>query len=128
MLQEIPWVSQEEGEPFCRWFSDHDLDLIVWQEDDDIVSFQLCYGKTHEEHALIWQSPDDYSHNRVDSGPPHPGRPKPAPALVPNGQSSIAHVVDDFRLKSADIDPELSEFIQSKLLTYEDARRFSRTG
>lgn len=126
MLQEIKWISQEEGEPQCRWFSDHDLDLIVWQEDDDIVSFQLCYGKTRDEYALIWQSPNEYSHNRVDTGPAHPGRPKPAPALVPDEHSSIAHVVHDFQLKSTTIEPELYEFIHRKLLKYEHARNTAK--
>lgn len=124
MLREIKWINQEEGEPQCRWFSDHGLDLIVWQEDDDIVSFQLCYEEMREEYALIWQSPNEFSHNRVDSGPAHPGRPKPAPALVPNKHLSIAHVVDDFQQKSAMIEPALSEFIHSKLLKYEDARKY----
>lgn len=128
MLREIVCSAQEDAEPHRRWFSDHDLDLIVWQENGRVVSFQLCYGKMHEEHALVWRSPDEYSLNRVDEGPNHPGRPKPAPALIPEKDTNIGTVVDQFQSKSSAIEPELVKFIHSRLLQYEDNRKYRLTG
>lgn len=123
MLREILWVSQVDGEPMRRWFSDHDIDLIIWQDNSDVVGFQLCYGKSCEEQALIWQSFDGYSHSRVDPGECRPGRHKAAPILVPGGRFDAERVARDFLSRSAAIEPAISNFVYDKLLEYGGAGR-----
>lgn len=122
MLREILWVSQVDGEPRRRWFSDHDTDLIVWQDDNDVVGFQLCYGKSCDEQALIWQSCDGYCHSQVDPGECRPGRHKATPILVPGGSFDVDRVARDFLNRSAAIEPAISNFVYDKLLEYGGTR------
>ena len=125
MLREISWVNQIKGEPRRRWFSDPDLDLIVWEDDGDVVGFQLCYGKLHDEQAVSWQSPDSYSHSRVDSGECRPGRHKAAAVLVPGGRFDALQVARDFLTRSLSIEPSISSFVYRKLLEYARINDFS---
>lgn len=118
MLREIKWVSQVEGEPLRRWFASHNLDLIVWQDDSAVVGFQLCYDKVYQERVLIWQSTSGYSHTLVDSGECRPGRHKAAPILIPGGNFDPNQVAREFVEKSAAIEPEIFDFVYSKLLEY----------
>ncbi|HEX5513647.1 MAG TPA: hypothetical protein VFY81_04580 [Gammaproteobacteria bacterium] len=108
-----------EGEPLRRWFSNHSLDLIVWQSDSDVVGFQLCYDKTREERVLIWQSTDGYSHTRVDLGECRPGRHKAAPLLIPDANFDANQVIREFIDTAAAIEPEIFDFVYTKLLEYE---------
>jgi hypothetical protein len=125
MLREITWVSQVDGEPRRRWFCDHDIDLIVWQEAGNVVGFQLCYGKTRSEQALSWQSTGGYTHSRVDAGDCRPGRHKATPILVPGGDFDAFRVAGDFLLKSIAIEPSISAFVYAKLLEYKSANTFA---
>lgn len=121
MLREMKWVSQIEGEPQRRWFADHELDLIIWQDDSHIVGFELCYDKTDQERALSWQSTDGFRHSWVDSGEIHPGRPKPAPLLVPCVHFDVRQVARKFLDKSRSLERDVAEFIYDKLLEYRQA-------
>lgn len=123
MLREIKWVSQMEGEPLRRWFANHSLDLIVWQSDSDVVGFQLCYDKTREERVLIWQSTGGYSHTRVDLGEYRPGRHKAAPLLVPDDNFDANQLIREFIDKGAAIEPEIFDFVYTKLLEYKSAEQ-----
>lgn len=128
MLRELKHVSQIPGEPYRRWFSSQKLELIIWQDNETIVGFHLCYGTPCQEYALIWQFPNDYSHNWVDPGPMHPGLPKPAPTLIPKKRSSITQVICDFELESSALEPDISAFIHEKLLSFELAGKHCQTG
>jgi len=56
MLSELHNVRQIAGEPKRRWFLCDEIDLVVWEDDDEaICSFQLAYDKCHNEHCISWQ-------------------------------------------------------------------------
>lgn len=121
MLREIKWVSQVEGEPLRRWFVDSGLDLLVWQEDRCVVGFQLCYDKTRRERALSWQPTEGFRHCLIDDGEARPGRPRPAPALVPCGCLDVQPIARSFLAKSRALEREITEFVYGKLLEYQQA-------
>lgn len=57
MLGEIEGVRQVPDEGPRRWFSDGDMDLIVWYGPggEEISGFQLCYDKKSVQRCLTWQ-------------------------------------------------------------------------
>src|SRR6266568_3059053 len=58
-----------------RWFSDENLDLIVWFDPRGrITGFQLCYDKLVHECALTWTEKDGYHLNIIDTGEEMPDR------------------------------------------------------
>ena len=84
MLSEIKKTRQEEGEPYRRWFTDEDHDLIVWYDaEGKILGFQLCYELGPNERALTWIRGKGYAHNRVDDGETGFFMHKMSPILVP---------------------------------------------
>jgi len=119
MLSEVKEVKQVEGEPRRRWFNSLKLDLIVWLNlMDRVVGFQLCYGKSRDEHALTWKKGEGFVHHRVDDGESNPGTAKQTPILVADGLFHVDEVAASFREESRDIDPEISSFVYEKLLSY----------
>lgn len=119
MLREIANVRQVEGEPRRRWFSDEQLDLVVWENPDrEIIGFQLCYGKVRNEHALTWMAGLGFSHNQVEDGESRPGRYKATPVLVEDGTFNMEDVAPDFLAHSAGLTESLRDFIYRKLLDY----------
>lgn len=121
MLQEISQVKQIHGEPHRRWFSDDDLDLIVWlDERGEIIGFQLCYNKGDDQHALTWQREKGFSHNRVDDGEAKPGKPKSTPILVCDGYMPKDDVAERFASAARDIDDAIAEMVLEKINHYPD--------
>ena len=117
MLVEIKDVRQVPGEGRRRWFTDSELDLIVWYEGDEVSGFQLCYGKPRNEHALTWRRPAKYTHTRVDDGE-GPWGPKMTPVLVQDGSFQWDAIARQFRAASAEIEPDISELVCSRLAEY----------
>jgi hypothetical protein len=121
MLIEIPHPKQNPGEPHRRWFydSDHGWDLIVWEQAQHIVGFQLCY-KNDEGHecALTWKADQGFSHDQVDNGENRPGKPKSTPVLMPDGLFDDRLIPALFKAYSHNIEPELARFIYDKLCHY----------
>ncbi len=71
MLHELKNARQIEGEGFRRWFTDPDMDLVIWYDNEranDIYGFQLSYDKRTGQHALTWTAKGGFQHNRVDDG------------------------------------------------------------
>ncbi|MFW5812247.1 MAG: hypothetical protein ACOCWS_04610, partial [Alkalispirochaetaceae bacterium] len=67
MLSEIKPVRQVPGEGFRRWFTDEEMDLIVWYDGEDqeqIEGFQLCYDKEVLERALTWRPEAGFTHHK----------------------------------------------------------------
>lgn len=68
MLREIEGVHQDEPALRRRWFHDDDFDLFLWQrEDGTVTAFELCYGASGSECALVWREGDGFYH---DGTPP----------------------------------------------------------
>jgi len=122
MLVEARRARQVEGEPFRRWFSDNEFDLIVWYgEAHNMVGFQLCYKTPREERALTWLEGRGYSHNRVDDGETAPSRHKMTPILVADGAFDRDHILNRFREVAKDLEPDLVSAVAARLRDYPGA-------
>jgi hypothetical protein len=120
MLAEWNKPGIREGKLTKRWFGDSFFDLFVWQDESEkIVSFQLCYGKPQDEHALTWMSPSIYYHQRVDDGENKPGKSKSTPVLLPDGMFEAPSIARRFQEESKEIDTSVSEFIHRKILDFD---------
>ncbi len=119
MLREIQNVKQNSDELPRRWYSDEDIDLIVWISDDgSVAGFQLAYDKLKIEHALTWNHQSEFLHNKVDDGEGRPGKYKATPVLVPDGDFPAALITERFKSRAADIDDAVSSFVYEMLLGY----------
>lgn len=118
MLREIKDVRQIGDEPHRRWFTDEHFDLVIWEEEAEIVGFQLCYDKSHGERAVTWRLESGFSHNAVDTGEDRSGRYKGTPILVADGGFDARRVAAAFHGDSGALDARSSGFIYLKLLEY----------
>ena len=117
MLRELKNTRQVPGENFRRWFSDSDLDLIVWEDEGaNIRGFQLCYLKGFEEHAFTWRKLGGYVHHKVDDGEDPGLSHKNSPILIPDGQYNSCALAQDFLSRSNKMDSIIAEFVHGKLL------------
>ncbi len=113
------YIKQIPGEPHRRWFEDDYFDLLVWEnEKGEIVGFQLCYDKVHNQHALTWKDDMGYTHNKVDDGENKPGKYKSAPILIADGIFDQETVAEKLKLKSKNIDARVSAFVYNKIKSY----------
>ncbi len=118
MLVEIEDVRQIPNEGFRRWFTDADLDLIIWYEEDLIVGFQLCYGyKEYNERALTWHRGGHYMHNGIDNGE-SPYSTKMTPILVSDEVFNKTEVSDKFIKNAMGMEHGLVDFINKIILEY----------
>jgi hypothetical protein len=116
MLHEIKDVRQIRDEPHRRWFADEQFDLVIWDEENDIVGFQLCYDKSRDERAITWKLESGFSHNAVDGGEDRAGRYKGTPILTADGSFDAERVAAVFLGHSGALDAKSSDFIYLKLL------------
>jgi hypothetical protein len=113
------YIKQILGEPRKRWFEDNYFDLLVWQNElGQIVEFQLCYDKHHNQRSLIWNEQIGYVHNKVDDGENKPGKYKASPILVDDVVFDFETIAEKFRNKSRDIDTKVSSFVFNKIKKY----------
>ncbi len=118
MLQEITFIKQHKDEPRRRWFEDEDFDLIVWfDENEEIIEFELCYNKSAAECAVRWEKTDQYSHYRVDDGD-RPGKHKASPILIPNGYFHRRKIAALFKIASVELDKRIAKFVHDKITRY----------
>lgn len=116
-LREVNSTLQISGEPRRRWFASHAFDLVVWfSESDEMVGFQLCYGKPTSEKALTWRAEvGRLAHMTVDDGEKGDGKYKSSPILTPGGEWNAAQLLRDF-LRVADLLPsEIKALVAEKL-------------
>lgn len=122
MLAEFQKVRQIPEEGFRRWFSDPELDLIVWYADDtldEVLGFQVCYDKGSAQRALTWQRGRGFSHDRIDDGEASPLRNR-TPILVADGVFPKERVVRTFRERAGDIEEDLASFVTAVVESYPD--------
>jgi hypothetical protein len=112
-------VKQVPDEPRRRWFEDDFFDLLIWENSAGrIVGFQLCYDKLHNQHALTWNENKGFIHNKIDDGENNPGKYKSTPLLTPDGTFYYLSIAEKFKIKSFDIDAEVSAFVYEKVRDY----------
>jgi hypothetical protein len=125
MLYEFHDVKQYPEEGFRRWFLDDYFDLIIWYDNNqNLIGFQLCYDKNFNEHAITWhKNPQNdngsYIHTRVDSGD-LTFHAKGTPILAADGQFAKLDISQKFKEASQKIEPEIAQFVYQKLLTYQN--------
>jgi hypothetical protein len=104
------------------WFNDHDNDLFIWlDKQDNIVSFQFCYNKSINEHAINWHQQKGFDHSRVDTGEAAGGLCKMTPIMVPDGIFNFKEIALLFRtISQHNIDDQVADFIFNKILSYAD--------
>jgi hypothetical protein len=119
MLEEYNRPGEPEGDFMKRWFSDSYFDLFVWFDQQGIIDrFQLCYGKSQDEHALTWKRPSTYYHQQVDDGENKPGKSKSTPILLPDGMFDFRTIAERFSKESQNIDPDIKQFVHQKILDF----------
>jgi hypothetical protein len=116
MLQEYTKVAQSRGVPGRRrWFSDDDMDLIVWySEAGAATGFQLCYDREGRERAFTWDADSGMTHAGVDGGESTPLR-NDTPILVPAGTPPTRRVLERFVESARELEPEIVALVTRKL-------------
>jgi len=113
MLREIKGTVQKRGEPKKRWFTNSNIDLFIWlNEDDEIVSYQLTYSKPNDEKALTWSEEHGFSHLRVDDGA-RPSKHPASPLLVEDGVFNPSKIKSMLKENSGELEPSIESFIVS---------------
>ena len=83
----------------------------------EIIAFQLCYDKPHNEHALYWRQDRGFSHLQVDDGEGLPSSSK-APILLADGVFNAESVAQRFRALAINIPANLAAFVLDRLEAY----------
>lgn len=119
MLEEFKSVSQQPETPgYRRWFSDAVMDLIVWYSPAGAIrGFQLCYDRDGRERAYTWHVDAGIAHTAVDDGEGSPLR-NDAPILLPSRAPCTESVLEQFRERSARLEPALTALVTRKLEEY----------
>jgi len=114
--------NRAQGRSHRRWFSDEYFDLIVWQDadNDDILRFELCYGKNRDEHAFVWNQQSGHSHFKVDDGEDVSGKHKMSPIFMADGYFDRATITAKFLEAGKGIDQKISQFVYNKLKDYDE--------
>ena len=119
MLRELKKVQQVTGEPKRRWFFAHELDLVVWEEEDGSVSgFQLAYDKHRNEHSISWQKDRGYSHYVVDDGEPVAGA-NHTPFLYMDGPFESHRVLELFLATSSEVPANIVACVEARLREFD---------
>lgn len=118
MLREIANVQQREPGLVRRWFRDDYFDIFVWQSPQGaFVSLQLCYDLPSRERVLVWREGRGFGHHGIDSGEATPFDNR-SPIMVADGVLPVDEVMAEFGQRSADLEPDLREFIAGRLHAY----------
>ncbi|MDD5057998.1 MAG: hypothetical protein PHQ60_09000 [Sideroxydans sp.] len=111
-MKELIDVRQIPGEPKRRWFSSEQFDLIVWVSDEmEMIGFELCYDKHHNEHSIVWSKLGGFRHMAVDDGEQRPGKYKASPILIPDGAFDTARIQSAFLEVSHTLPHEVARFV-----------------
>ncbi len=121
MFSELQEVRQIPGEGGRRWFKGHDMELIVWYEDEacrsNPMGFQLCYDLSGTERALTWSANSGYSHTRIDTGE-RPFSAKMTPILVQDGSLDTKQLRESFEAEATALEPPIVELVREKIGSY----------
>ncbi len=117
MLNERSKVSQNDENSRRRWYWNDRIDLIIWYDltMNDIQGFQLCYRLDEEEKAFTWREGAAPQYTKIDGGETLPTKYKQSPILLADGPADTGLLLEMFLRESQNIEPELRNFITSKL-------------
>ena len=115
MPKEVKATRQIQGDPFRRWYTDNDTDLIVWSKQYEIVGFQLTVPAGTERDVLTWHEGKKPHVEGLDDGEGRAGRPKMTPILTQRHGVSSTEILRHFRAVAAELPSGLAELIERKL-------------
>ncbi len=116
MLEEFRKVAQEkDADGPRRWFSDAEMDLVVWGlPGDGVAGFMLSYGKSGRERAFEWRRGGSLRHFDVDDGEATPLR-NDTPVLRDAGPGDRKRVLADFLARSGALDAAIVDAVTKAL-------------
>jgi hypothetical protein len=116
MLKEISDLSQTTDDLKRRWFSDGNIDLYVWYDNErHIVEFQISYNKDAGERILSWSTASGITCHGVDSGTAGPYKMKASPVMTEETRKDVVLVRDLVNQSGQKLEHDLFEFILVKL-------------
>lgn len=122
VLMEPATSRRRDGQLRRRWFTDEDMDLYLWfDENDELRHLQLCYDKLRVERVLSWNEDIGYSHDRVDGGEHRGGGPR-TPIFRKGEACDVDTLIVRFRARSLNIDGALFDVVYRCLLRYSATR------
>ena len=111
MLREIAHTRQRSQESARRWFTDHNMDLMIWYDGDEILSFQLSYQYLGNEKICVWKRNHEVClHQSVDSGF-YPGKHKGSPLIFGSNQAPEPEILNLFKQNCRRLDGALADFV-----------------
>jgi len=115
MLHEQRNVRQVPGDYFRRWFSDENLEIVVWYDEAGaLFGFQVCYDPRDQPRALTWTQKRGFSHAAIDAGEDKPTSNR-TPMLSPSHDYDAAKLREAFRTSSGGLPKHERTFIEDKL-------------
>lgn len=122
MLIEPSKMTRRDGGYRRRWFTDEDMDLYLWLDDDgELARVQLCYDRRGNQRVLSWAREHGYRHDRIDDGEGVAGKAR-TPILVLDGHCDIDAVLVRFRAAAGALDRDLFECVDAWLLGFTPPR------
>ena len=111
-LREIPRVRQTPGSGLRRrWFTSRSADLFVWQDQAaEVVRFEYCFGKPHDEHSLSWSRKGGFRSAKVDDGEASAMRNR-TPIAVSVPPFDLDEIAEQVERAAAEVDPEVYRVI-----------------
>lgn len=122
-LYEVAGIQQppsNEAEPAAqkRWFTSTEMDLYTWEVAPQLIqSFQLCYNKPLQEHALQWHHQYGFSHMVVDNNPNFGGHSQTA-LLRPANQKVVLNLPVKFAALNEKLPAYIRQFVEAKLTEF----------
>ncbi|NOZ11566.1 MAG: hypothetical protein GXP09_11060 [Gammaproteobacteria bacterium] len=115
MLTEIPSTINHSESSRRRWFSNANMDLFLWQgKADEVLGFQFCYDKNHQERMFSWFTDTGYQHCHIDDGEASPKR-NMSPILLANANPYDQDLVSRFCANAVNIDPRIASCVAQHL-------------
>lgn len=116
MLKELKSTRQIPGEPFRRWYTDNDNDLIVWLDHYRITGFQLLAPSSYGRIVITWHEGQRPTLAGLDEGEGRPARPKMTPILIQHNKINLGKVLRHFQSISGELPSGLTELIEQRIM------------
>jgi len=123
-VREFVNIRQLPGEPWRRWFSSDEFDLILWLgEDGGFAGFELCYDKPGLERSISWRPDSGFEHMAVDAGEDRPGKYKASPIMVMDRRFDAMRILSTLVEECRSIPPEIAAYVVNTLETHPSYRQ-----
>ena len=94
-----------------RWFQIEKFTLIIWYNlGNQIIGFQLCYGKNGSDKAISWYNEKEFSHRNIDYGKSI----NLTPIMSEDSGQIDRKIFEDFYNYTENLENEIVEFIKDK--------------